>query len=242
MRAQDPGDRFAAVARELADLPAGDVLDRVAELAVEVIDGCDHAGVSLVHRGKITTVAATDEVVVTGDKQQYAFNEGPCLQSLGEHETVSSPQLSTDDRWPRWARWATEHLGIGSILCFQLFTSEHSYGTLNLYSDRVIAFDGHDEAVGLALAAHTAVAIAARQSIEGLSSAVRSRTVIGQAEGILMERYQLSAAQAFAVLVRVSRDENRKLIRIAEELVDTRKTPGTPNSSASTPTVDPRTG
>ena len=78
---------------------------------------------------------------------------------------------------------------IDSLLCLQLFTGERSYGSLSLYSGQPDAFDAHDEAVALALAAHAAVAIANSHEIEGLTTAVGSHTVIGQSEGMLMERF-----------------------------------------------------
>lgn len=115
---------------------------------------------------------------------------------------------------------------MSSMLCFQLFTSEHSYGGLNLYSDRPSGFDDHDVAVGLSLAAHAAVAIATSERIDTLSTALTTRTEIGQAEGILMERFDISADQAFSVLVRVSQDENRRVAQVAADLVRTRHTPG----------------
>jgi AmiR/NasT family two-component response regulator len=120
-----------------------------------------------------------------------------------------------------------EELGVRSMLCFQLFTDGDSLGALNLYSHRVEGLADDDIAEGLALASHVSVALAAAQEIETLNSAVASRTVIGQAEGILMERFELPPEQAFAVLRRVSQDTNTRLSTVASELVRNRKTPGT---------------
>jgi len=227
MHVQDPGDRFATIARELLSQQSPTAtVDRIIGLAVEVVQGCDHAGISLVERRKIRTVAATDEVAEKGDQQQYVLDEGPCLDSIRDERTIQSPDLAHDDRWPNWGPWASEQLGVGSMLCFQLFTSEHSYGGLNLYSDRPSGFDDHDVAIGLSLAAHAAVAIATSERIDTLNTALTTRTEIGQAEGILMERFDISADQAFSVLVRVSQDENRRVAHVAADLVRTRHTPG----------------
>ncbi len=228
MRAQDPGDRFAAIARELEQQDSETAtLDRIAALAVETVRGCDYAGISLVdRRRRITTVTATDDLVSKADQEQFDLNEGPCVDSIREQSTVHVPQLATDPRWPRWGRWVAESLGMTSLLCFQLFTTGRSYGALSMYSSRVAAFDDHDQAVGLALAAHTAVALARSRQVDNLNVAVVNRTVIGQAEGILMERYGIDADQAFRMLSRVSQDENRRVNAIAEDLVRTRATPG----------------
>ncbi|MFW6597676.1 GAF and ANTAR domain-containing protein [Propionibacteriaceae bacterium Y2011] len=227
MPVQNPGDQFAKIARELHEQPSpATTLDRVVELAVESIKGCDHAGISLIERRRITTAAATDDVVTAGDAQQYEMDEGPCMDSIRDQESVTSADLSVEQRWPNWAPWANTHLGVGSMLCFQLYTSENKYGALNMYSDSPHGFDARDHAVGLALAAHAAVALAASSHAAHLGAALLNRTVIGQAEGILMERYGLSADRAFGFLVRVSQQENRRLALVAEDLVNTRSTPG----------------
>lgn len=221
------GDQFAAVARSLhAQASELETLEKGLAVAVEVIDGCTHAGVSLVRSGRrIETPAATSEVALLGDRLQYELKEGPCLDSIRTQETVSSPDLLHEPRWPVWAPRVAEELGVRSMLCFQLFTSAESLGAMNLYSEDVDAFDEQDRAVGLALAAHVAVALAASRAIDTRDLAIVSRTVIGQAEGILMERYDLTAAKAFAVLRRVSQDSQTKVAVVAAELVRTRLMP-----------------
>ena len=76
-----------------------------------------------------------------------------------------------------------------------------------------LAAEAHDEdAIELAL-----------RHIENLETAIERRAVIGQATGILMERYDLDSDAAFAVLRRLSSEQNRKLYDVAEELVANRK-------------------
>lgn len=232
VREQDPGDRFAAIARDLQNQTSQiATLDRVGVLARETIQGCDHAGITILdRRGHITTVGATDQVVGTADVQQHELGEGPLVDVLAQQDAVISTDLAHDERWPRWGSWVHDNLGVQSMLCFQLFTTARSYGALNMYSDRPDGFDLHDRTIGLALAAHAAVAVASSNESEHLSIAVVNRTLVGQAEGILMERYKLNADQAFAMLVKVSQDENRRVNLIAEELIATRQAPGTPLS------------
>lgn len=227
VRAGNPGDRLAAIARDLQPRSSSTATaERVTELARELVDGCDHAGVSRLERHGLTTVAASDEAVQAADHEQGLLGQGPCLESSRTRATIRSPRLATDRRWPAWAPFASRGLGFGSLLCFRLCTGERPYGYLTLYSDRPSGFDSDAEAVGLALASQAAVAIAGSRKIETLETALDSRTAIGQAEGILMERFGLTADKAFAVLVRVSQNENRRLALVAEDLVRTRRTPG----------------
>ncbi|WP_262849558.1 GAF and ANTAR domain-containing protein [Mumia quercus] len=218
---------FAELARSLRDqADESDTLDQALKLTVETIDGCDEAAVSLVGRGgQVETPHSTGPRAAQADRLQYTLGEGPCLDTIRDHETTLVRDLATDRRWTRWSQQVHRDLGFGSIYCFQLFTAADDYGALNLYSDRVDAFDDNDDAVGYAMAAHIAVALAASRKIEQLGRSVQTRTVIGQAMGIVMERYGLDPVRSFQTLQRVSSVTNRKLLAVAQHVVATREIP-----------------
>lgn len=200
-------------------------LDKVVLVATEIIRGCDLVGISVVHPGGIDTPAGSDDALNRIDELQFELKEGPCFDALHNHETVQTGDLATDERWPRWGPLVAKEIGVVSIVSYRLFTTDDTLGALNLYSRRPDAFDTDDVYNGQALAAHVAVALAASQNAAHLELAIANRTVIGQAEGILMERFGLNAEQAFAVLRRVSQHRNVRLNVVAEELVRTRETP-----------------
>jgi transcriptional regulator with GAF, ATPase, and Fis domain len=224
----DLSERIAAAARSLSsERDVQHTLAASVELATELIEGCDEAGVSIVHRRRaIETPASTGELVERGDKLQYEFQEGPCLDAIWDQETVYCPDLASEVRWPVWGPRVVDELGVRSMLCFRLFTAADTLGALNLYSRRAGAFTEDDAIEGLALAAHVSVALVSATEIEGLNAAAVNRTVIGQAQGILMERYDIDSERAFSLLRRVSQDSNQRLRWIAAELVRTRKVPG----------------
>ena len=153
------------------------------------------------------------------------LKEGPCFDALRMHETVLGNDLATDERWPRWGPLVAREIGVVSVVSYRLYTTEETLGAMNLYSRRTAAFDTDDICNGQALAAHVAVALATAQNAANLQPAISTRTVIGRAEGILMERFDISPPEAFAILRRVSQDRNVKLNQVAEELVVTRLTP-----------------
>lgn len=217
-------ERMAAAARELQDqVDSQATMLSAVNLAVANVDGCDFAGISIVHaRRHIDTPAATDGSARTADRLQYELGEGPCLDAIWEQQTIYSPRLSDDPRWPSWGPRVAEKTGARSVLAFQLFTTGNTLGALNLFSRTEDGFADDDRNDGLALAAHVAIAVAAAQEIQSLSSAMDSRSLIGQALGIVMERYKIDVAHAFAVLTRVSQAGNVKLRDVAEELVTTR--------------------
>ena len=138
---------------------------------------------------------------------------------------MHSRDLATDVRWPRWGPLVAKETGVVCVVSYRLFTTENTLGAMNLYSRRAEAFDTDDIYNGQALAAHVGVALAASLNAENLELAISNRTVIGRAEGILMERFAIPPAQAFAVLRRVSQHRNVRLHLVADELVRTRQTP-----------------
>ena len=226
-------DRVAAAARLLAVEPSvQETLDGIVELAVSMVPGCAAAGISLITRREITTAAATDQAVRLGDEMQYELDEGPCLDAVRSEEVVRTDDVVADSRWPRWGPAVSERLGVRSMLCLQLYTTETKHGALNLYATEPGAFGAADRALAGTFAAVAAAALQAAQTEEQLESAVASRTLIGQAQGVIMERYGLSAPNAFSVLSRISQDSNTKLAEVAQQIVATRRIPGVDVSSA----------
>lgn len=61
--------------------------------------------------------------------------------------------------------------------------------------------------------------------VDQLRAALESRLVIGQAQGLLMERLGVDAHQAMDYLRRTSNELNRKLVLVAAEIVRTRELP-----------------
>ncbi|MGI3784107.1 MAG: ANTAR domain-containing protein, partial [Janthinobacterium lividum] len=133
---------------------------------------------------------------------------------------VRVPDMRHEQRWPQFAQRAYE-AGAGSMLSFQLYVQGDTLGALNLYNPEPNGFDEESEQVGLLFASHAAVAFADAQKMDHLDRAVASRDLIGQAKGMLMERYQIDGEGAFRVLARVSQSSNRPLREVATELVHT---------------------
>lgn len=214
-------ERMAGLARDLQthDL-AADTLQHIVEAAVDLLDPCDSAGISLASRdGGIETSACTDDLTRRADKLQQECGEGPCMDAVWNEPVVWSPDLTTEVRWPRWGPAAASELGIRSSLCVRLFTHEDRVGGLNLFSTQAEAFSPQDVSEARAIAAHAAVALIAVKKITQLDTALHSRTATAQATGLIMARYEVSSHQAFAILKRLSNERNVKLRTIAEEMV-----------------------
>lgn len=221
------GRRLVDAVRHLDAQPDSPrTLQCLVEIAPEFFDACDFVGVSLVEKDRIRTPAATNERLRELDEAQYEMGQGPCHDAIRSNAIVVVDDLAADPRWPRWGRVMVDELGIRSSLSFRLFTRpDRTWGALNVYSRTPSAFTDEDVEHGQAIAAMSAVALARSINDEQLAGAIETRTVIGQAVGMVMERYDLDEERAFNVLRRISSHENIKLRDVAAQLVATRRLP-----------------
>jgi GAF domain-containing protein len=208
-----------------ADTPAA-TAETISEYGRIAVDA-DEAGIMLVHgKGRIETPAATGSVVDTAHQLQATFNEGPCLDAVkGGDDTYLVTNTAEDPRWPKWGPAAAD-LGYFSAIGASLETRSRRIGSLNLYAHRPNAFTEGDAETVKWLATHASVAMAAAAEQAGLRAALGNRTLIGQAEGVLMRAFGLNEHQAFAYLQRLSQDSNVKLTTIAEKVLENRDTIG----------------
>ena len=227
---------FAERARQIASQRSPDeAIKRIVQLALDSVD-CDYASVTLVHAdGSLETVASSHPVVDQADAMQYELHEGPCLTAATTNGLFVIPDTATDLRWPHWGPRVAK-LGLHSILSVHLFTDRQVLGALNLYARRAYQYSDDDIEAARVVAAHASVGLARSRSEQHLWRAVDSRHVIGQAQGVLIERFGVTAEQAFAVLKRYSQPHNLKLHDVAVILLTTGDLPGEGSEPQSAPT------
>jgi hypothetical protein len=197
------------------------LLGDVVQAAVRLIPGCDEGSISVVlGRRTVTSEAASGELPQIVDALQAETGQGPCLDAAYKHITVRVADMNTETRWPLFAERASE-VGAAGMLSIQLYVEGDDIGALNLYSRTAGALTDESEHIGLLFAAHAATAYMGARDRSGLMATVTTRNLIGQAQGILMERHHVTADQAFAMLSKVSQDNNKKLRDIADRLVNT---------------------
>ncbi len=212
-----------------------ETIARVVEMAVETIEGCDVAGLLLVEGDALATPVHTDRAVADLDELQRLSGQGPCLDAVAERRIVyvdDLADLADGGPWALFARQATGE-GLRSALALPL-TTNGSLGSLNLYGRCPAAFGVIDRAKAVLLSTLAGLALTSAHAHEDevnlnahLHDALTTREVIGQAQGILMERERITADHAFDVLRRASQHLNRKLRDVAQDLVDTGVRPET---------------
>ena len=122
------------------------------------------------------------------------------------------------DHYPDFAAGAAP-LGLRSSAAIRLFTGDRTVGVLNLYSTSSDTVDPETRTLAELFAVHASFVYGHRHQVTHLQQAIESRELVGNAVGIVMERYGLNRSRAFEYLVRVSATTETKLRLVAEQLV-----------------------
>lgn len=237
-----PTDRVDAVADALerlrttqaAEQPLEAILQRLAELAVEAVDGADAVSVTTLDADPARTAAATDYEVVEIDRVQYAVGDGPCLEAARTKRPVRALVQEARERWPDFAK-AAEKLDVRAYVSAPLViegtTGDELVGALNVYGSTDGAFDPVDTMLLRVLTVAASAAISnwqrwrdASEQIEHLENALTSRAEIDQAKGALMALHGVSADEAFHRLVRHSQETNTKLKELSRQFLASLRT------------------
>ena len=183
--------------------------------------GRKYAGVTITtNRKQVDTPAATHPYAVVLDRIQQRHREGPCLESAWDKKTIHIADLELDFRFPKYRRDALVETPIRSIMAFQLFIAGRDDGRAERLLRGAARLQRRVAEVGLIFATHSSVAWNSARRDEQFHQALASRDAIGQAKGMIMERYGMGAIQAFEMLRKLSQDSNVPLARIAQELIE----------------------
>jgi hypothetical protein len=194
-------------------------LTEVTAACVELIDGAECADILVItDPDRFESLASTSALSTEFDQAQERFNEGPCVSAAAGESLIRCDDLRNDPRWPRFAKAATA-AGVVSGMSFQLFTHDTRKAAPNVFGLQVNGFGPEAEALCAMFATHAALAFIAENRDEQFHSALASRDLIGQAKGMLMERFDVDAVRAFELLCTLSQDTNTKLTDLAAEIV-----------------------
>jgi len=204
--------------------PMEGALEGLVDVVLNVVTDAD--AVSITIDGTTPrTVAASVEWATTIDKNQYALDDGPCLQAARTREVVRVSGADAFEKWPAFAADSSLY-GVKAYLAAPLVLSEKVVGAMNVYGFDPNAFGRLDGSM-LQLITTAASAVIGnarrytrmREIADTLKTAMASRAEIEQAKGVLMAVHGVTADEAFARLVTQSQHSNTKLATVARDLL-----------------------
>ncbi|MFE9707018.1 ANTAR domain-containing protein [Streptomyces sp. NPDC005930] len=223
-------EALTVAARDLhATSTPGDTLNTAAGLAVRLLSDAEHANISEIQRGgRLRTLAWTDETVRFDAEPRPGGPGGPGghIPHPDWERLWTTPVVRTDDSEADGGGNTLSRLGLRSALSLRLRADRRRLTVLTAYARKAQAFDEEATRIGRLFTAHVSLALESATVREQLTEAMRTRDLIGQATGILMERLDIDAAAAFESLVKASQRENVKLRDLARRIVDAHASPG----------------
>lgn len=218
---------------DLAERTRRAVMAKELESALEAITRsavtyglCDLAGVvRLTADGGFRATGATAPQARKLDEWQIEVQDGPALEvTLGGNAMVIGQTLAVETRWSGWTPLAAE-AGVVEVISARLFAEDVTLGALTLYGTGLRRSTSADLDQIRLIAAHASIALGHFHGSENLWRAIDARHRIGQAQGILMERFTVSTDTALNILRRYSQDQQMKLRLVAEHLIRTGSLP-----------------
>ncbi|MBT2566960.1 GAF and ANTAR domain-containing protein [Arthrobacter sp. ISL-85] len=210
----------------LTEENAARAVQSLAYVLKDSVPGSAGAGASLINaRGRRESAGVTDPVVLRADKLQYELGQGPCLSAWAEQRAIIIQDARQETRWPRWTA-AVADLPLRSVLSAPVTTQGRHIGAFKVYSPHPMAFDDHSVFLIERLAAPAAVMLGNardRETAQRLSTqlveALANRDMISRAEGVLIERMNITSREAFTIMLSASRGEGKPLHEVAREIV-----------------------
>jgi anti-anti-sigma factor len=197
----------------------------VTALVDATIDNADGVSVTLERHGRVMTVAASNDKVLTMDRHQYESGEGPCLAAKADGRWYYIESLADETRWPTFVPLALGQ-GIHSILSSPLRTNDRPQGALNIYSSQQHAFGTHEQELAALFADQASEILTTagsdmtdEESNRRFAEALATRRTIHQAQGVIMARDNLTADDAMGSLFRAARTAGVTLLSYAIDVV-----------------------
>jgi GAF domain-containing protein len=207
-----------------AGRPVEAILSGVAHAIKDSIDAVADVSVSVIDELGCRTVAFTGTCAIELDEAQYDLNSGPCLDAARTERTVAL-NTGSDSEYPEFSRLANSH-GVRHTLSIGLPTRARSAAGLNIYGTGQARFTDDERTLAGAFANYTLAAISrASPSADaapppGWQTAMTSRAVVDRAALQVMATRTCTREQALQQLLDLARSQGRRLVDIAQSIVD----------------------
>ncbi len=214
-----------------------DVLEVISSTARRLLPPVHHVSISLVRQHRSGRVQR-EKTIATGDPSrlfanaQWEDGDGPGIDAIRSGAVVTVEDVDDECRWPRLMDMVRRSTPIRSSMCVAMTAADRDIGIIVMHSEDRHAFDSESIEIAQMLGVHAAIAVSTARREHQFQQALASRDVIGQAKGMVMERFGVDADRAFAMLATLSQESNTPVAQVSQKLVD--GSPATRGSGAVT--------
>lgn len=196
-----------------------ELLGRLTQAALSCVPGAAHAGVTIADRTAVHSVGATDEIAQAMARLTHRLRQGPAIEAPHRHLAVQVVDIGAETRWPSFAESVLRETPVRSLIAMPLFHDDEESGALSVYADRPGGWRGDAEDTALTFGVHAALVVEQRRRERRYRAALTNRDTIGQAKGMLMERFKIDSPTAFALLAQLSRERHESVAAVARRVV-----------------------
>jgi hypothetical protein len=218
--------RIAEFVRGLHDLARSDsgaMRAQIPRAAVALIPGTRYAGISVTTGQMMRCLSSSDACARVLDQIQQDHRQGPYFELPWDRRTIQVDDLTTDTRWPVFAPVAVAMTPVRSLLSFELLLTSQATLVLNLYADKPSAFTVDSAGLGQLFAIEIAVALDVGRRESEFKNRLANRDILGQAKGILMQRFHIDSLAASNLLTEMANQRKQSPAQVARELIATRR-------------------
>ena len=227
--------RHSLLTRPMVELMDGLVTDAdlveflhaLCERCAEVMEAAE-VGIALKDRqGDLQAMASSTERMRVLELFELQCDEGPCVECVARGAPIEATELSsaTLTRWPRFHQAAVE-AGFRQVLALPLRLRDDTIGAVGIFGEQPQELPAADLEFAQALADVANIATLRQRAVhdsqlvvDQLQGALRSRTVIEQAKGMLAQQHRIPVDEAFNLLRTRSRSHNRRITDVAQSIV-----------------------
>lgn len=224
LRNTEPGKVFRRLAELIyADNDPTAIHQALANAAVQLIDGCDHASIMVASNGRFRTVAATDEIAAHVDMLEREVGSGPCVDAIVEEGFQVDSNIEVESQWPDLAKRLLVETPVRGMIGYRILADNRKVGALNVFSDSADALSEQSADQGAVVASFASVSfmmLSAKDQAETMSRGLDSNREIGKAIGLLMAAHRFTEDEAFDLLRTTSQNLNMKISAVARKVVE----------------------
>lgn len=219
---------FVEIADHLVDeFDVVDLLSTLAERCAEFVSASEVGFVLIDPTGVLQVIGSSSEKMESLELMELQNSEGPCWDSFNTGKPVLNQNVhGSFDKWPTFGP-VVDAAGMRTVHALPMRLRSDTIGAINIFHSDLRELSEHEVVITQALADAATIAIMqdrnlrhATQLAEQLQYALEARVVIEQAKGVLAERLQVDMHDAFSMLRQYSREHNRRLSTVAQDVTE----------------------
>jgi hypothetical protein len=152
------------------------------------------------------------------DRIQERLGTGPCF-AAAESGSVRVDDVAGDSRWPEFVTQVLRHTPVRAMMVVRLCRDDDRVAVMSFSADRSGAWSDDTADLVHTFTACAGLIVQNRSSERAHRDVLAHRDLIGQAKGMLIERFRIDTPTAFELLAGLARERGMSVAALARRIV-----------------------